>query len=97
MHLHYTAYGVRIAVICARTLHKGRSARRPVDATACHFNRSGPRPACRRILFATRASYSRKHSSEQNGRLIVTIAIFLIAAAVVVCACLFIMRIRSHD
>jgi flagellar basal body-associated protein FliL len=32
-----------------------------------------------------------------KGRLIVIIAVYLIAAAVVVCGCLFIMKARSRD
>ena len=33
----------------------------------------------------------------RNGRLIMTIAIYLIAAAVVICGCIFFMRARSRD
>jgi hypothetical protein len=39
-----------------------------------------------------------RHSIDQNRRLIMTIAVYLIPAAVIVCGCLFfIMRARSHD
>jgi hypothetical protein len=58
-----------------------------------------PDKALQESFSRPRASYLRVDNKvDRNGRLSMTIAIYLIAAAVVVCSCLFLVaRVRSRD